>query len=80
MAKNPLANAGDTGPIPAPGRCAMEQLACVPQLLSSRAGTTEAHVPTASAPQKETPLRWEARTLQWRVAPHLQQLEKACAQ
>ena len=32
---------------------AMEQLACVPQLLSSRAGTTEARVPRA--PQEEKP-------------------------
>ena len=42
--------------------------ACVPQLLSPHATTTEAHEPRAHAPQQEKPLQWEARALQWRVA------------
>ena len=43
--------------------------ACVPQLLSPRATTTEAHVPRAHVPQQEKPLQWEAHALQGRVAP-----------
>ena len=42
--------------------------ACVPQLLSPHAATTEAHAPRARAPQQEKPLQWEARALQRRVA------------
>ena len=44
--KNPPANAGDMGSIPGLRRSHMPQsnLACVPQLLSLRATTTEAHV------------------------------------
>ena len=30
--------------------------------------------------RNEKPLQWEARALQWREAPYLQQPEKACAQ
>ena len=54
--------------------CALEPAshnywAHVPQLLSPRATTTEAHVPRAHAPQQEKPPQWEARALQRRVAP-----------
>ena len=40
-----------------------------PQLLNTRATTTEAHTPRAHALQQEKPLQWEALTLQRRVAP-----------
>ena len=40
-----------------------------PQLLSPRATTTEARVPTARAPQQEKPSQCEARALQRREAP-----------
>ena len=40
-----------------------------PQLLNSRAATTEAPEPRACAPQQEKPLQWEARAQQERVAP-----------
>ena len=43
-----------------------------PQLLSLRAATTEARVPTARAPQQEKPPQWEARSLQLEKA-HVQQ-------
>ena len=43
--------------------------ACVPQLLSPHATTTEARAPRAHAPQQEKPLQWEARAPQRRVAP-----------
>ena len=71
MVKNPPANAGETGLIPAPGRSHMPQSnkAREPQLLSPQATTTEAHAPRAYAPQQEKPLQWEARTPQWKVAP-----------
>ena len=36
---------------------------------SPHATTTEAHAPTAGAPQQEKPSQWETHTLQWRVAP-----------
>ena len=54
--------------------CALEPAshnywAHVPQLLSPRATTTEAHAPRARAPQQEKPPQWEARALQRRVAP-----------
>ena len=42
--------------------------ACVPQLLSLRAATTEACVPRAHAPQQEKPSQWEAHAPQRRVA------------
>ena len=41
----------------------------VPQLLSPRATTTEAHMPRARALQQEKPPQWEAHTPQWSVAP-----------
>ena len=41
----------------------------VPQLLSPRATTTEAHKPRAHAPQQEKPPQWEACTPQQGVAP-----------
>ena len=41
----------------------------MPQLLSLRAATTEAHVPRARAPKQEKPPQGEARALQRRVAP-----------
>ena len=40
-----------------------------PQLLSSRATTTEAHAPRACALQQEKPPQWEAHAKQRRVAP-----------
>ena len=69
VVKNPLANAGDTGSSPGPGRSHMpwSNEACVPQLLSLRsrarepqllslrAATTEARAPRARAPQQEKP-------------------------
>ena len=69
VVKNPPANAGDTGLSPDPGRSHMPQSnqarapqllslrsrAREPQLLSLHATTTEAHVPTARAPQQEKP-------------------------
>ena len=39
-----------------------------PQLLSLRATTTEAQASRACALQQEKPLRWKARSPQWRVA------------
>ena len=39
------------------------------QVLSTRATTTEAHVPRACAPQQEKPPQWEARALQRGAAP-----------
>ena len=58
VVKNPPANAGDTGSIPGPGRSHMPRSnwACAPQLLKP-------------ARLEPVPPRWEARTLQRRVAP-----------
>ena len=67
MVENPPASAGDTGSSPGPGRSHMlwsnearapqllslRSRAREPQLLSPRATTTEAHGPTARAPQQE---------------------------
>ena len=53
--------------------------ACVPQLLSPHATTTEAHTPRAHALQQEKPPQWEARTPQ-QSCPRSPQLEKAHAQ
>ena len=66
VVKNPPANAGDTGSSSGPGRFHMPQSnwAHVPQLLSSRATTTEARTP-----QQEKPPQWETHAPQWRVAP-----------
>ena len=69
MVKNPLANAGDMGSIPDPGRSHMlwsnsardPQLLSLcsrahePQLLSLRATTTETCAPRARAPQQKKP-------------------------
>ena len=57
VVKNPPANAGDTGSSPGPGRSHMPRSNSgrVPQLLSPRATTTEAHMPRAHAPQQEKP-------------------------
>ena len=54
--------------------CALEPVchnywAHVPQLLSPRATTTEAHTPKARAPQQAKLLQWEACTPQQGVAP-----------
>ena len=54
--------------------------ACVPQLLSPCATTTEACVPRARAPQQEKPRQWESSALQRRVAPARRNQRKACAQ
>ena len=53
VVKNLPANAGDTGSIPSLGRSHMlrSNKTRVPQLLSPRATTTEAHAPRACAPQ-----------------------------
>ena len=83
VVENPPANAGDTGSSPGPGRSHMPRSnealapqlrspcsrACEPQLLSPRATTTETRTPRARAPHQEKPPQWEARALQWRVAP-----------
>ena len=55
VVKNPPCNAGDTGLIPGPGRSHMLQsnYAQEPQLLSSRAITTEACEPRVQAPKQE---------------------------
>ena len=72
VVKNPPANAGDTGSSLGLGRSHMPQsnyasvpqllslhsTAHVPQLLSPRATTTEAHAPRAHAPQQEEPPQW----------------------
>ena len=47
--------------------CALEPMSH--KSLSSRATTTEAHVPRARAPQQEKPPQWGAHTPQQRVAP-----------
>ena len=59
VVKNPPAKAGDTGSSLSPGRSHMLQsnYAREPQLLSPCATTTEAHAPTASAPQQKKPLQ-----------------------
>ena len=71
---NPLANEGDMGSIPGPGRFHMvwSCWGCTPQLLSSHALEPErynywahvlnywAHVPRACPPQQEKPLQWKA--------------------
>ena len=54
--------------------CALEPAshnywARVPQPLSPRATTTEAHMPRARAPQQEKPPQWEAHAPQQRVPP-----------
>ena len=57
VVENPLANAGDMGSSPGPGRTHMPQsnYAREPQLLKLRATTTEAREPRARAPQQEKP-------------------------
>ena len=57
VVKNPPANAGDMDSSPGLGRSHMpwSNYAHVPQLLSLRATTTEAHVPRAYVPQQEKP-------------------------
>ena len=57
VVKNPLANAGDMGSSPGPGRSHMSRSneVCVPQLLSLCATTTEARTPRRCAPQQEKP-------------------------
>ena len=57
VAKNPPANAGDTGSSPGPGRSHVpwSNEAHAPQLLSPRATTTEARTPRARALQQEKP-------------------------
>ena len=52
MVKNPLANAGDTGLIPGPGRSAHE-----PQLLSPGTSTTEAYGHQEPATREDTAMR-----------------------
>ena len=71
MVKNPPANAGDTSSIPGPGRFLMwwSNQACVPQILSTRTATTEAHMPRACAPHQKKPPQREAQALQQRVTP-----------
>ena len=76
VVKNPPANAGDMGSSPGLGRSHMpwsnqthvpqllslRSRAREPQLLNLHATTTEAHVPTARAPQQEKPPQWVAPT------------------
>ena len=94
VVKNLLANAGDTGSNPGPGRSHMPRSnwahapqllslcsrAHEPQLLSPHATTTEARTPGARAPEQEKPPWWEARALQQWVAPARRNLEKAYMQ
>ena len=54
--------------------------ACVPQLLSIHAATTEAHKPKPHAPQQEKPPQWENQHTTMKSSPHLSQLEKAHAE
>ena len=84
VTRTALANAGDTGSIPGPGRFHMLRAtkAWAPQLLepvssraweqqlmSPRAATAEVHVPRAHAAQEEKPPQWEAWARQQRTAP-----------
>ena len=83
VVKNLPTSAGDTGSslglgrshVPrsnsarAPQLLSLRPRACEPQLLSSHATTTEAHVPIAYAPQQEKPPQREARAPQRRVVP-----------
>ena len=59
IGKNLPANAEDTGSFPVMGRFHLPRSnkACVPQLLSPRATTSEAHVPRACAQQQEKPMQ-----------------------
>ena len=63
VAKNPSANAGDTGPIPDLRRShvlrdnSLSSRAQEPQILSLRAATAEDEAPRTCAPQQEKPLR-----------------------
>ena len=85
MVKNPPANAGDTGLIPARKiPHATEQLSprattTKPALYSPRATTTEFHAPRARAPQREAAAMRSLRTAM-KTSSHSPQLEKAHAQ
>ena len=52
----------------------------VPQLLSPRAKTTEAHSPKVRALQQEKPLQWESLCITTKSSPRSPKLEKACTQ
>ena len=94
VVKNLPVSSGDTGSSPGPGRSHMPQSnkahapqllslcsrACEPQLLSTRAATTEACRHRARAPQQEKPPQWEARAPQQRVAPASRSYRKAHTQ
>ena len=76
MDRNLPANAGDTGSTPGPGRFLMSQSSwvCAPQKIEPTLQglwdtTTEAHVPTAYAPQQEKPPQWEGHAPEQRVVP-----------
>ena len=65
--------------------CCRATKAHLPQLLSQcswacELPTTEPMSPRACALKQEKPPQWEARILQWRLAPGSPQLEKARAQ
>ena len=60
-----------------PQLLSLRSRARVPQLLSPRAATTEAHVPRVHAPQQEKPQQWEARFPQLEKAYVQQQRPKA---
>ena len=80
--KNLSPNAGDMGSVPGLGRSHMplSNLACVPQLLSLSASTTEACALRAFTLQREKPLSWEAHTPQRRVAPaHGNETKPGCS-
>ena len=84
MDKNPLANAGDPGSGPGPGRSHMLRgnLVWVPQLLSlcSRAGELQLQKPSClreHALQQEKPLQWEAHAPQLQRSLYLPQLAKS---
>ena len=58
----------------------MRSRACMPQLLSPRAATTEACTPRARAPQQEKLPQWESLRTATKSSPRSQQLEKAHTQ
>ena len=79
MDKSLLANAGDTGFAPGLGRSHMPRnnQACAPQILTSRAATTEAYAESlCSAIREVTTTRNLATTT--KSSPHSLELKKAC--
>ena len=69
VVKNPVANAGDAGPIPAPRRPHMPH-----------GNQTSASQLLKSVLPQEKPPHWEAHARQLENSPHSLQLERACTQ